>query len=50
LALLLGAFLAATPAHASSSILIDAESGKVLRAENASYPWYPASTTNLMTL
>jgi D-alanyl-D-alanine carboxypeptidase len=50
LALLLGAFLAATPAHASSSILIDAESGKVLRAENASYPWYPASTTKLMTL
>ncbi len=44
------AFLAATPAHASSSILIDAESGKVLRAENASYPWYPASTTKLMTL
>ena len=33
-----------------SSILIDAESGKVLRAENATYPWYPASTTKLMTL
>jgi D-alanyl-D-alanine carboxypeptidase len=46
----LSAFLVATPAHASSSILIDAESGKVLRAENASYPWYPASTTKLMTL
>jgi D-alanyl-D-alanine carboxypeptidase len=30
--------------------LIDAGSGKVLRAENASYPWYPASTTKLMTL
>ena len=47
---LLCAFLAATPARASSSILIDAESGKVLRAENATYPWYPASTTKLMTL
>ncbi len=31
-------------------ILIDADSGKVLRAENATYPWYPASTTKLMTL
>jgi D-alanyl-D-alanine carboxypeptidase len=33
-----------------SFILVDAESGKVLRAENATYPWYPASTTKLMTL
>jgi D-alanyl-D-alanine carboxypeptidase len=41
---------ASAPAQASSSILIDAQSGKVLRAENASYPWYPASTTKLMTL
>jgi len=30
-------------------LLIDAESGKVLRAENATYPWYPASTSKLMT-
>ena len=29
---------------------IEADSGKVLRAENATYPWYPASTTKLMTL
>ncbi len=41
---------AATPARASSSILIEADTGKVLRAENATYPWYPASTTKLMTL
>ncbi|HEX4408812.1 MAG TPA: D-alanyl-D-alanine carboxypeptidase family protein [Xanthobacteraceae bacterium] len=41
---------AATPARASSAILIDADSGKVLRAERANYPWYPASTTKLMTL
>jgi D-alanyl-D-alanine carboxypeptidase len=47
--MLLGA-LAATPARSSSSILIEAESGKVLRADNATYPWYPASTTKLMTL
>jgi D-alanyl-D-alanine carboxypeptidase len=44
------ASLAATPAWSGASILIDADSGKVLRAENATYPWYPASTTKLMTL
>src|SRR5580658_1915310 len=44
------AFLAATPARSEAVILIDADSGKVLRAENATYPWYPASTTKLMTL
>src|ERR1700726_570267 len=44
------AALAATPAWSGSSILIDADSGKVLRADNATYPWYPASTTKLMTL
>ena len=37
-------------ARAMSFILVDADSGKVLRAENAAYPWYPASTTKLMTL
>jgi D-alanyl-D-alanine carboxypeptidase len=42
--------LAVTSAHAGASILIEADSGKVLRAENATYPWYPASTTKLMTL
>ncbi len=44
------AFFAATSARAEAVILIDADSGKVLRAENATYPWYPASTTKLMTL
>ena len=44
------ATLAATPARSEAVILIDADSGKVLRAENATYPWYPASTTKLMTL
>jgi D-alanyl-D-alanine carboxypeptidase len=53
--LLGGASLALSPfgavtAHASSAILIDADSGRVLRAERANYPWYPASTTKLMTL
>src|SRR6516225_2395029 len=53
-ALALGAALATLlslrAASAMSFILVDADSGKVLRAENAAYPWYPASTTKLMTL
>jgi D-alanyl-D-alanine carboxypeptidase len=36
---------AATEAH----LLIEADTGKVLEAENATYPWYPASLTKLMT-
>jgi D-alanyl-D-alanine carboxypeptidase len=44
------AVLAATPAWSGASILIDADTGKVLHADNATYPWYPASTTKLMTL
>jgi D-alanyl-D-alanine carboxypeptidase len=43
--------LAAAPrAHAEAKLLIDAESGKVLYADNATMPWYPASVTKLMTL
>jgi D-alanyl-D-alanine carboxypeptidase len=30
-------------------LLVDASSGRVLHAENATYPWYPASVTKLMT-
>jgi D-alanyl-D-alanine carboxypeptidase len=44
------AALTATPALAEATILVEADSGKVLRAANATYPWYPASTTKLMTL
>ncbi len=36
-------------AYAEATILIEADSGKVLQAENATYPWYPASITKLMT-
>ena len=43
------ASLAVTGARAESSILVEVESGRVLRAENATYPWYPASVTKLMT-
>jgi D-alanyl-D-alanine carboxypeptidase len=39
-----------TPARAEAVLLIEADSGKVLHAENATYPWYPASTSKLMTL
>ena len=35
--------------HAEAKLLIEADTGKVLHAENATYPWYPASVTKLMT-
>jgi D-alanyl-D-alanine carboxypeptidase len=41
--------LATTQAGAEAQLVIEAESGKVLFAENATYPWYPASITKLMT-
>ena len=37
------------PAAAEALLLIEADSGQVLQAENATYPWYPASVTKLMT-
>ena len=45
---------AATGRHAPRAqpkrcCVIEADSGKVLHAENATYPWYPASVTKLMT-
>src|SRR6202012_5238738 len=40
---------AAPPAYAEAQLLIEASTGKVLHAENATYPWYPASVTKLMT-
>jgi D-alanyl-D-alanine carboxypeptidase len=36
-------------ARAEAKLLIEASTGKVLHAENATYPWYPASVTKLMT-
>jgi D-alanyl-D-alanine carboxypeptidase len=36
-------------ARAEALLLVEAESGKVLQAENATNPWYPASVTKLMT-
>jgi D-alanyl-D-alanine carboxypeptidase len=43
------ATLAPRMAQAEALLVIEADSGKVLQAENATYPWYPASVTKLMT-
>jgi D-alanyl-D-alanine carboxypeptidase len=34
---------------AEALLVVEADTGKVLQAENATYPWYPASVTKLMT-
>src|SRR5215468_7950392 len=54
LTLMAGAVLAVTAldirsARAEALLLVEAESGKVLDEQNATYPWYPASVTKLMT-
>ncbi|WP_315782950.1 D-alanyl-D-alanine carboxypeptidase family protein [Bradyrhizobium sp. SZCCHNPS1003] len=36
-------------ASAEALLLVEADTGKVLEAQNATYPWYPASVTKLMT-
>nr|WP_249807632.1 MULTISPECIES: D-alanyl-D-alanine carboxypeptidase family protein [unclassified Bradyrhizobium] len=41
--------LAPRTASAEALLLIEADSGKVLQAENATIPWYPASVTKIMT-
>ena len=43
------ALAAVDRARAEAQLLIEASTGKVLHAENATYPWYPASVTKLMT-
>jgi D-alanyl-D-alanine carboxypeptidase len=35
--------------HAEALLLVEADTGKVLESQNATYPWYPASVTKLMT-
>jgi D-alanyl-D-alanine carboxypeptidase len=44
-----GAGANASRANAEAVLLIDADTGRVLHAENATYPWYPASITKIMT-
>src|ERR1700720_84304 len=41
--------LAGTRASAEALLVIEVDTGKVLYAQNAGYPWYPASVTKLMT-
>ena len=41
--------LSASPVRAEALILVEADTGKVLAAENATQPWYPASITKIMT-
>lgn len=50
-ALVLTALAAVTSraAHAEALLLVEADTGKVLQADNATMPWYPASVTKIMT-
>jgi D-alanyl-D-alanine carboxypeptidase len=50
LGVLLFSALTANPAGAGAALVVEVDTGKVLHAENATYPWYPASVTKLMTL
>jgi D-alanyl-D-alanine carboxypeptidase len=45
------AILMATPVAslAEALLVVDAETGRVVHAENATQPWYPASVTKIMT-
>ncbi|KRR16721.1 peptidase M15 [Bradyrhizobium lablabi] len=35
--------------HAEAVLVVEADTGKVLQADNATMPWYPASVTKIMT-
>jgi D-alanyl-D-alanine carboxypeptidase len=43
------AIVAPCAVHAEALLVIEADTGKVLQADNATYPWYPASVTKMMT-
>lgn len=43
------AIVAPRVVHAEALLVVEADTGKVLQAENATFPWYPASVTKLMT-
>jgi D-alanyl-D-alanine carboxypeptidase len=49
IALLVVAACAPGALHANPSIVVDARSGEVLHADEATRPWHPASTTKMMT-
>jgi D-alanyl-D-alanine carboxypeptidase len=46
---LIATAVAPRDASAEALLVIEADSGKVLQSENATYPWYPASVTKMMT-
>lgn len=50
-ALAVAAIAVVTPraAQAEALLLVEADTGKVLQADNATMPWYPASVTKIMT-
>src|SRR5215207_1854329 len=43
------AALSVVPAAAEAMLVIEADTGKVLHADQAATPWYPASITKIMT-
>jgi D-alanyl-D-alanine carboxypeptidase len=43
------AVIAPRVVHAEALLVVEADTGKVLQAENATNPWYPASVTKMMT-
>src|SRR6202046_3622118 len=49
--IVIAALAVVTPrvADAEALLVVEADTGKVLQAENATYPWYPASLSKLMT-
>jgi D-alanyl-D-alanine carboxypeptidase len=49
--LVLAALAVVTPraVHAEALLVVEADTGKVLQADNATMPWYPASVTKIMT-
>ncbi len=49
-ALVTSSLFAPRAVAAEATLVVEADSGKVLHAEHATYPWYPASTTKLMTM
>jgi D-alanyl-D-alanine carboxypeptidase len=49
-AVLTSGMIGARSAAAEATLVVEADTGKVLHAEHATYPWYPASTTKLMTM
>src|SRR5258707_14236065 len=43
------AVVAPRAVQAEALLVVEADTGKVLQADNATYPWYPASVTKMMT-